>query len=413
MNEGVFPKTSSPDTFIPYNLRKGHGLPAIENRDAISAYYFYRMINRTQEINLIYSTDKTGISEGDQSRFLQQLYYEYPGEVRIENVFQSPKLQKVIPIFASKDKNVFKEMEKWENQDLALSPSSLSVYIECPLQFYFKYVANIREPEEIDEDLNFRTFGNMFHQIIEALYRPFVGKTVTASDLKSLLADENKIIKNVNYVFEKNIPFVKQVSDTFIDLQGKNSLVYEIIIKYTKKFLKIEIENTPFTLLDLEKRVSIPVTLSSGKKINIGGIIDRIDEKDNFIRIIDYKTGKSEQIVNSIDNLFDTKQHYKCKAIFQTLVYAYIQSHTYLNQDIKPGIISVRKFFGDSFSYDITLKEDRSVSNIITYNFVKDQFIEKFHFLIEEIFSPETQFTQTKNQDACKWCVFAEHCGKK
>jgi len=409
MNEGIFPKTSQPDTFIPFNLRKGHDLPTIENRDAIFAYYFYRMINRVREINLVYSTSKTTICEGEMSRFLQQLYYEYPGEVKMEHVSQSPKTRKIIPVYAEKDDNVIKLMQKWE-KDSILSPSALSVYIDCPLQFYYLYVANIRESEEIVEDLDMRTFGNMFHQTIELIYKPLIGKNVTASDIKSILDNENEIKKCTNTVFERNIPFVKQVSETFIDLQGKNSLVYEVIIKYIKKFLEHEIENTPFKLVDLEKRVSMQYKISDEKTINIGGIIDRIDIKNNRLRIIDYKTGKTVHQIKSIDDLFDPQKHSDNKAVFQTLVYSFIEAQTNSDIEIIPEVISVRKLFGDNFLSEITLKPDRNEGETITYNLVKEDFKRCFYLLVRELFSPDIQFRQTECKKTCEYCLFSEHC---
>jgi len=411
MNEGIFPKTSQPDNFIPFNLRKGHGLPTIENREAIFAYYFYRMINRVREINLVYSTTKTVIGEGEMSRFLQQLYYEYPGEVKMENVFQSPKNRKVVPVNAEKDENVMNLMQKWE-KDSILSPSALSIYIDCPLQFYFLYVAKIRESDEIIEDLDMRTFGNLFHQTIELIYRPFIGKNVTVSDIKSLLDNENEIKKCANTVFERNIPFIKQVSETFIDLQGKNSLVYEVLIKYIKKFLEIEKSNSPFKLVALEKRVSMPFKISDEKSINIGGVIDRIDIKNDKLRIIDYKTGKTAQQIKSIADLFDPLKHSENKAVFQTLVYSCIEAQTNPETEIIPGVISTRKLFGEDFSSDIIITQNKKEGEIITYNLVKEKFNDNFFDLISKIFSPEIPFRQTQNSKTCGYCLFRGHCGR-
>ena len=399
MNEGIFPKTSIPDSFIPFNLRKGYELPTVENRDAIDAYYFYRLINRADDVYLIYSTTKTVTGEGgEQSRFLQQLYYQYRGEIKIENISQSPKINKNIPIFASKS-----------HQEM-LSPSALSTYIDCPLQYYFIYIAKIKEPEELTEDLDQRTFGNLFHKIIETLYEKFIGKEVTASDLKQLVDNENELRKCANKVFEQNIPFVTQVSDTFIDLQGKNILVYEILLKYTKQLLTLEIENTPFILVDLEKKVSMPLTLPNGQIVNIGGYIDRIDLKNNKLRIIDYKTGKTGQTIKNISDLFDTMKHRDIKAVFQTLVYAHIVAQTNSNREIAPCVISLRKLHGEKFAADLFLNPNKNEKQIITYNLVKEEFIELLTNLVDEIISPDIPFKQTENKKVCEYCLFKEYC---
>ena len=410
MNEGILPRTSLPDTLIPFNLRKGHGLPTIENQDAIYANYFYRLINRAQTAQLVYSTTKTVTGEGEMSRFLQQLYYEYPKKINIETVIQKVKPPKSKLLEASKSKEVLSLMDKWTTEASALSPSALSVYIECPLQFYFKHVANLKESAQIEEDLDPRVFGNLFHKTVETLYKPFIGKCVSDSDLQAILKNTDGIKDCITKVLYDIIPFAKH-SD-FTDLQGKHGLVREVLLKYIKRFLQLEIQAAPFTLVNLEETIKKPYTLRSGKTIYIGGIIDRVDIKNNIIKVIDYKTGKAGQEIKKIEDLFTAEKHSDTKAVFQTLVYSYMKSQENTGMDIAPGIIPVKKLFSSDFSQDLILKPDKSNIQTITFNLVKEEFTCYFDELLAEIFNPEMPFEQTENQKNCSYCLFNEHCGR-
>ncbi|MDR2927082.1 MAG: PD-(D/E)XK nuclease family protein [Cytophagaceae bacterium] len=410
MNEGILPRTSLPDTFIPFNLRRGYNLPVIDNQDSIYANYFYRLINRAKQVHLVYCTTKTVTGEGEMSRFLQQIYYEYPANVKMETVIQKVSPPRSRLLFAAKSAEVIAKMEKWRTAVSPLSPSALSVYIDCPLQFYFKHVAGIREADEISEDLNPRIFGNLFHRLVEILYQPMVGTNVTASALEALLKNENNLKESLTQVFIDTVPFVKHSSSTFIDLQGKNSLVYEVLLKYIKQFLKLEMQVAPFILAGLEKKVSKPFPLPSGKTIYIGGVIDRVDIRGNTLRIIDYKTGKTGHYIKSVDELFDTVKHSDVKVIFQTLVYSYIQSLEYPDREIAPGVISVRKLFSDTYSTDILFKPARTQGETITFSLVRQEFMHRFAALLNEIFNPDVPFNQTENKKNCKYCLFIEHC---
>ncbi len=413
MNEGVFPKSSAPNTFIPFNLRKGHGLPTKENQDAIFAYYFYRLINRAKEVNLIYSTTKTVTGEGEMSRFLQQLYYEYPGSLTISQTVQKVNIQQPVVLFASKKGEIIEKIKQWTIPGKSsLSPSALSNYIECPLRFYYKYIAVIKEQDTINEDLDPRVFGNLFHQIIETLFSPFKGQTIAKEELQNLLVSEDKIKAIMIKTFKKNKLHLDYNLSIFSDLQGKNSLIYEVLYKYIKQFIRKEMDRTPFKLINLEKKVPNIYCLEYGKTVNLEGTIDRIDLQDDIFRIIDYKTGNTEQVIKDISDLFDTKKHTNLKAIFQTLLYCLIISDEYPDKEIAPGIISVKKLFSDSYSLDIYLKEDKKQQAHLTLKLVKEPFKKLLNNLLKEILDTDKPFEQTSNPDNCRNCLFTNHCFK-
>ncbi|HBX87405.1 MAG TPA: PD-(D/E)XK nuclease family protein [Marinilabiliaceae bacterium] len=406
MNEGVFPKTSPPNSFIPFNLRKGFDLPVIDNQDAIFAYYFYRLIHRAKRIKLVYTTTKTATEEGEMSRFLQQLFYEYPGNLRIETPLQKVNVPREPEIFASKTEAVMEKLKKYrEPGNSSLSPSALSHYIECSLRFYYSYIAGIKEPEAISEDLDPRVFGNLFHSIVEKIYSSFIGKTVEAADLESWLAKKDKIKEVMNSIFEESIPFIRNKSGEFSDLQGKNSLVYEILFRYIVRFLECEKQITPFKLLALEEKVRMTHRLTKNLTVNLGGTIDRTDERDGLIRIIDYKTGKSAKDFKAVPDLFSQNKHSDLKAIFQTLLYGLIKSDNTGSDNIQPGVIAVRELFMENYEINISLNKSP-----LRFSIVKEEFIGQLNEVLTELFDPEIPFMQTENKKNCVYCAFNKHC---
>ena len=216
----------------------------------------------------------------------------------------------------------------------------------------------------------------------------------------------------MNEVFVANIPFIRQKSTIFNDLQGKNSLVYEVLFKYIRQFLLRELEAAPFYLVSLEEKVQGEITLSSGACVQLGGTIDRTDIRNHALRIIDYKTGQAGQAIKDVSELFDTEKHSSCKAIFQTLLYSLIIAPKNTDKSIAPGVISVKHLFSKEFSMDLLLKTDKNNVEPITLDLVKESFTELLDQLLSSLFSKEVPFSQTTNEEACNYCLFKEHCTK-
>ena len=235
---------------------------------------------------------------------------------------------------------------------------------------------------------------------------------VKTSVLLAISENDAFIRETMNDVFVENIPFIRQKSTLFADLQGKNSLIYEVLYKYIRQFLKKEREQTPFMLKSLEEQVQHELTLTNGIKVNLGGTIDRTDLRNNTIRIIDYKTGQAGQSIQDINDLFNPEKHSVSKAIFQTLLYSLMVSETNKDMEIAPGVISVKQLFSKDFSMDLYLKMDRNSSELITLQLLKAPFIELLDQLLLTLFNPEVPFKQTEIEDNCNYCLFKEHCLK-
>jgi len=412
LNEGTFPKTTPPVSFIPYNIRKGFDLPTIDNQDSIFAYYFYRLIHRAKKIHLVYTTNQALTEENEMSRFLQQLYYEYPGQVQMQTLLQEVTIPATPKIEASKNAEVMAQLNQWLlPEGRSLSPSALTMYLTCPLKFYYKYIAGIKETDEISEDLDPRMFGNLFHQIVEALYRPFVGQIIEKQNLEQLLKNHDHLKLIMDKIFAENIQSEGDSKHLFTDLQGKISLVYSIIQNYVIQFLKQEMKSAPFQLLGLEEKVEYRLKLSNDIEVNIGGTIDRTDRLNGTMRIIDYKTGKAGKKLNNIEQLFTQKDHDDKKAIFQTLLYALVKSKITGEKEIEPGVISVKELHAKDYNTQIYLTQGRN-KETLTLDKVINEYENYLDETLQELFNPSVPFRQTENAKSCETCTFKQHCLK-
>lgn len=412
MNEGIFPHAAPPNSFIPYNLRKGFGLPTIDNQDSIFAYYFYRLIHRAKNVTLVWASSDAKGQAGEMSRFLHQLYYEYPGIVQKDTYVQSAGTRMAPEIFSEKNAEVMQQLAVYYKDGArSLSPSALSTYIECPLRFYFKYLAGAKEPEDISEELDPRIFGNLFHQTVEALYKPFLNQIVTPQIIDEVAKPE-KIAKTLENIFAHNVPFIRQDKSVFVDLQGKNSLVFEVLMRYLNGFFKSEKQNAPFTLLGLEANMHMEFNTPEGKTIRLGGNIDRLDQKDGIIRVIDYKTGQGVNKIANFEDLFDTTKHTNIKATFQTLLYALmVENSGTPPEQIQPGVVWMRKLFTDTDT-SLYLQEGRQQKTPITLALANDEYRAGLGQLLDELFDEKIPFRQTEHEKNCEYCVYKEICLK-
>jgi hypothetical protein len=412
MNEGVFPHTTPPNSFIPYNLRKGFGLPTIDNQDSIFAYYFYRLIHRAKNVTLVWSSSDARKQAAEMSRFLHQIYYEYPGIVHSNTYVQTAGTKTAPEIHSLKNPDVTAQISKYlEPGNKALSPSGLSTYIECPLRFYFKYIAEASEPDSISEELDPRIFGNLFHQTVEAIYQPFIGKELQAGDIEKLAKADN-LKQALSNVFALNVPFINQTQSIFEDLQGKNSLVFEVLMRYLTGFFTSEKDMAPFTLKGLEAPTNMVFETPEGRHVRLAGNIDRLDEKNGILRVIDYKTGQGKNRIAALQDLFDTDKHSDVKAVFQTLLYSLmVADNGESANQIQPGVIWMRKLFTDTDTA-LYLQPSLQKKEALTLALAEKEYRAELGKLLDELFNPEIPFRQTQNENNCTYCTYKEICLK-
>lgn len=409
-NEGILPKTTLPSSFIPYNLRVGFGLPTPEQQDALFAYYFYRLLQRAQDIKILYTSGSKGTNSGEMSRFLYQIKYESGLPVRESN-FQN-RITTTDPriIRITKNETIQNQLKRYcVSEEKTISPSALNTYMECPLRFYLKYIARIEEKEEIAEELDHRLLGNIFHECSQSLYATIPDGYITTEIIDRLLGDEaqmdNHIRKSYLKVYDSKIS--KLIGE------GSNELILNVVKKYLREMFSYDKQTCPFHILAMEKRFHVPVEITIDghpEKVYIGGVIDRIDQTKEGIRIIDYKTGADNTTFKTLASIVDTDNPTRNKAAFQTLLYCLMYDSCHPSDTaLLPGIYSTKLLFGKDYDYRLKCDKDY-VTNFRKY---ETEFKGLLKTLLENLFSAEVPFEQTGNAQKCRTCKYATICRKK
>lgn len=401
MNEDILPSSSFSSSFIPQDIKYEFQLPGIQEKTAVYAYHFYRLIQRAEKVFLIYSTSKRQLSGGEKSRFIKQLEFELPKynpNIKIKNQllsFDSPQLTGQ-PIDISKDAIVFQKLN--EIAEKGLSPTSINTYIRCPLQFYFKHIANIREPDLNEDVIDERLFGNVIHDFLEKEYDQFYRQDWSVERLEELKENIQDLLPKY---FESN-HFKGHL------FEGANYLDFKNILHYLDMFLRFEIESEKknkrqLRIVDLERNLERELVLENGLKVKFSGRADRIDEFRDQLRILDYKTGNVKKedlkIVSSRSDHHE-KVFYdeKFEKVVQLFIYKWMYGDV-SNPNIQIGIISFRNIKSPYLMLD---------NQKIRF----EELEESFKNLVEEIFNPDLNFEQTNNSDICRRCLYNNICKK-
>jgi CRISPR/Cas system-associated exonuclease Cas4 (RecB family) len=410
VNEGVMPKTDAAASFIPYNLRRGFGLPTIEHQDSVYAYYFYRLMHRAENIALIYNT-QTGSTTSEMSRFIYQLRYESAFKVKELGLRFTIALSEEKDITITKTPSITESLQRFyaANGKECITPTGINTWLDCSLRFYFRYVARIYPREEVSENLEGAMFGKLLHRTIELVYRRYAGKPLNESDLELLLKDNHFLEECVLKAFA--IEFFKK-PDQEPKLYGKSLIVKEVLLNYIRQIVQVDKKFTPLSILEFEKTIlTTQPVLINGKTtlVNIGGNIDRLDRTSGVLRVIDYKTGTSDHYFQSIEQLFDRTGSHQNKDVVQILLYAIALSDDkkYSNYPVGLGIYSLRDIYKKDFDPRIVRSKTEIIENI---DQVKNSYLTGLQGVLSEIFNPDIPFTKVSDKKKCEFCDYTMIC---
>lgn len=409
MNEGDLPKQEMRQSYIPHNLRKGFGLPTIDHQDAMYGYYFYRMLQRARNVSLIYHTKSDGIQKGEMSRFLYQLKYESGFTIHHHHVTHHIGTSLPKPITVAKTPEINKILKAYvaPQGTQTLSPTALNAYIDCPLKFYFQYIAHLEEPEEMVEEVDASLFGNLLHQSLYKLYHSYINQELSGDILQSL-QHNTQIDHIIDEVFLQE--YFKNEYQT-PEYTGKNIIVKHILRKYIHQLVELDKRFLPFTIKNLEVPYNMyfPITLQNQTtQVKLGGKIDRIDMQANAIRIIDYKTGRVDPHFKTIEELFSPGTTNRKTTAFQVLFYTLLYQHHHT--DHYPVIPSVYPLMDSFTPHFTTTLQNSKTKEIIRFEDYEQPFRTSLHTILTELFNPEVPFTQTENINICSYCAYNKIC---
>lgn len=417
VNEGQLPKSGGDSSFIPYNLRKAFGMTTIEHKIAVYAYYFYRLLQRAERITLMYNTSSDGLNRGEWSRFMLQFLIEWPHPITRQFLEAGQSPQGTSPITVEKTPDVMRRMQSLfdvrANPKAKFSPSALNYYLDCPLKFYYRYVAGLSAPDEVSAEIDSATFGSIFHYAAEHIYKDLTthGKVINKEALETLLRNEVKLQDYVDTAFKKlffNVP--QNEKPEYNGVQLINSAV---IARYLKQLLQNDLRYAPFTFIASEMEVDEPINIQTPKgviKSRIGGIIDRMDSKDGTLRIVDYKTGGDADTPPHVESLFIPDKK-RSNYVFQTFLYAAIMCRKQPTMKIAPALLYIHRAATETYSPVIQMGEPRKPKEAVEdFSKYEKEYRERLQGLLEEIFNPEKSFTQTEIIEKCTYCDFKALC---
>lgn len=382
VNEGKLPLGNTQNTYIPFDVRKNFGLNTFLENDSIYAYHFYRLIQNSENVHLLYNALSSGVNTGEKSRFITQLEMESPHKIEhviIENSSE-PIAQELMKI--DKNEEVMRLLNEWKNR---VSPSHLVTYLYNPIDFYLNNLLKTRETNEIEEELSQRNYGNLVHYALQYLHEPIKGQILSVNDLEGVLQQTDSAI---DFAIEK----LKHQQEFYE--RGMNYIHKEIAKRVVRNIVEYDLElvknGSALEILDLEKEINCDFFLDENQndKISFYGFIDRIDRLDGITRVIDYKTAKPKKLTvnlgkNKEEKLPELFFNDEYKQALQLSIYKYcIKNVLNINPDnIETAIWS--------------FAEVNNGPQKLNFNDIEDSEVEdSIRNLIFEILNPEIPFVE-------------------
>lgn len=396
VNEGNLPAAANDNSFIPYALRRAFGLTTSEHRTAVYAYYFYRLVQRARHVTMVYNCTADGLAKGEMSRFMTQMLVETDLPVRRMALSAERQTTSTPPPVIPKPTDLPDRFKQ-------LSPSAINTYMRCPLQFYFRHVARLNEPQPAPDVIEPNTFGSLFHKAAELAYRELTSASpaVTREQLDRLTEAGGRLL-------------VRHIRQAYAD-EGlmENPVITEVVRMYLMQLLENDKRLTPFDIVGMEKEsytdITVPTPLGE-RTYRAGGIIDRLDvvllNGVTTLRIVDYKTGGKPEAATDVAQLVTPAKdhpHY----VFQTFVYALTVCGT-TKRPIAPALFFVHQSAGEDYNPYIPFGPESTP--LADFTPLATEFRSALTGLLTEIMDTGRPFTATPFAEHCANCPFATLC---
>jgi hypothetical protein len=413
VNEGILPAAFSGSSFIPFSLREAFGLPSVNHQESIYAYHFYRLLQRAENVTFLYNSSSEGLQTGEMSRFLMQMKYDELLRPVFTDLGFEIKSHAGLSDSIERNEEHIRQLQSLYtniNGKRILSPSAINTWLECRMKFYYRYVERLKEPDDISLEIDPAMLGNILHETMRKLYEPFLGGTITAEMISSMLNDTVMLSKSINSAV--NEAFKAGRND---EPGGSELIVRDVLLIYLRRILNNDRSIAPIVILSLEKSFSFELQMgisSTIKEIIIGGNIDRIDSLNKVTRIVDYKTGIVSESIGSISDLFADDRKKDIDAWLQTLIYCEAYLATKPGGTLRPSVYKIRKLNRSSPGDMLKIKTGSHSEILIdNYETVREDFLSGLKGLVSIIFSNNEPFIKTTDARVkCSFCPYKTLC---
>ncbi|MFO8052492.1 MAG: PD-(D/E)XK nuclease family protein, partial [Candidatus Omnitrophota bacterium] len=388
-NEGILPKLKTTEPLIPAEVMMSLGLPALSKEEEIQRYHFMRLIKSAKDVSLIWAKNQTS----EKSRFVENIIWQKQKKEKKINLGSVPQLSFSLsfPRLGQPIKKNPQIIEFLKNS--TYSASRINTYLECPLQFYYKYVLGLSEKKDLLEGVEDSQIGTFIHELLFEVYTKFLGK-------KPLFDSQfNSYFKKIfNQKYDKEM-VPRMQSDSF--------LLKEIIRARLNKFFEQEKERASdiVKIEALEKEYTDKLKIGE-TVLNFKYIVDRIDlSKGNNFSVIDYKTGGRDVIpakLTSLEKMNHIREEIRAKIkSFQLPLYYYFIQERFKEKEVNAYVYNLRTAQRTPFisSADWPMRKK-----------VVDSCLEALKFILGELFDPEVPFSADKDSRRCQYCPFYNLC---
>jgi len=421
MNEGVFPAKPSQNSFVPMSLRDAFEMPTQRHRDSVFAYHFYRLISRASRLALIYDSRTDGMQTGEESRYVKQLRFLMGhSDLKPKTSTSNIAIFEESTFSVQKTPEILQCLQRCtdhpqDQKQSFLSATALNHYITCPMKFYLSFVRGLYEDDEVSEGVDATLFGDIFHEALCQLYKPYVGAQVGTTDLNKYLLHHGVIREVMAQAFVKVMGFELHDGQSPLDrIEGYNLLILDVLVQYAIETLKHDQKLCPFIYLKGEQKDYINFRVNDQLTVRMKAVYDRLDilPGTDIIRIVDYKTGNSQYgdklLFPAIEELFksggkDTHE------VFQVMLYSLLYQDS---NHVQPNLYFVRDFtYKQKVETRLALKATRQEPELIVdFEPYRNQFHDHLVRLITEIFDPSVPFVQCEDTKPCGFCPFSNLC---
>ncbi|MHB1545521.1 MAG: PD-(D/E)XK nuclease family protein [bacterium] len=386
-NEGNVPNISKENTVLTEDVRKFLNLKSADDSARIQEYNFFNLISGAKEVHFFYNDSDSS----EKSRFIEKIIWNI--QKKSHNLKEPKEENSVFKInFIRKEPSVIEKSEEVKQYlcGIDYSASKLDVYLKCPSMFYYEYVLNLREIENVVEDIDAREIGRIMHNVLKEYFEKFLHKEY---EINSLENEKTEIYK----ILDKNF---KTGGSGIINLQKQQ------ILLALNMFIKSRLKDlSGAEIMGVEYPFETFITFIT--KIKLTGRADLILKKNGENYIIDYKTGSMLSGPNK--NFIPTAENREewLKMIKSVQLPFYIVLYNYSNINGADYSNLTAKLWGlkTGGEYSIDLKKDG----------IFDSYAAFIKSLIAEIINLDYFDFVNKEPEIkiCGYCPYSLLCGRK
>ena len=429
-NEGVLPAPKKQQSLFPYDVLTTANLPTYADAEAITAYNFWRLLQRAQRVDLVHVLPGAeGMKSGERSRFLLQLENDLlpqNPQLILEDLtvtVAGPATETGVnpyegDLILEKDPEMLAALRGVLERNI--SPSRLNDFLACSLRFYFSKVARFHENDAVEETLEASSFGTMVHEALENLMQPFAqeARPITAVDIPELVRQAPAEVQKALRQEETEKHARAEEGLNYVYGQVATRLVVRLLESLTEQPGLL-----PIRLFGLEKELAATVFVDvpghpEPLAVRLFGFADRVDElPDGRLRVVDYKSGLVKRAdlqlrgyrdklspAEAVDRLLHEASSSADK-VRQLWLYRLMLAHTAGRDTADTSILSLRNIDEGLLAADLSFLTEGG-----------EDFVQVSEALVRKIalrmLDPTEPIRKTDDFTKCEYCPYKGICAR-